>query len=61
MIHYIDYDLDNHTMSFIIPVEDPTGTLSHGDTLPAETMVAGPIIPGAYNPSVGIDEIPQQT
>ena len=61
MIHYIDFDLDNHTMSFIIPVEDPTGTLSHGDTLPAETMVAGEIVPGAYDPTVGIDEIPEQT
>ena len=60
MIHYIDYDLDNHTMIFTIPVEDSSGTLSHGDTLPAETMVAGEIVPGAYDPTVGIDEIDKQ-
>ena len=60
MIHYIDYDLDNHTMIFTIPVEDSSGTLSHGDTLPAETIVAGEIVPGAYDPTVGIDEIDKQ-
>ena len=40
MIHYIDFDLTNHVMKFMIPVEDESGTLSHGDTLPAETIEA---------------------
>ena len=57
MIHYIDFDLTNHVMKFIIPVEDPTGTLSFGDTLPAETMEYGSIVPGKYDPNVGIEEI----
>ena len=57
MIHYIDFDLVNHVMKFIIPVEDATGTLSFGDTLPAETMEYGSIVPGKYDPNVGIEEI----
>ena len=57
MIHYIDFDLTNHVMKFIIPVEDASGTLSHGDTLPAETIEMGEIKPGVYDPNVGIDEV----
>ena len=57
MIHYIDFDLTNHVMKFMIPVEDESGTLSHGDTLPAETIEMGEIKPGVYDPSVGIDEV----
>ena len=57
MIHYIDFDLTNHVMKFMIPVEDPSGTLSHGDTLPAETIEMGEIKPGVYDPNVGIDEV----
>ena len=57
MIHYIDFDLVNHEMKFMIPVEDPQGTLSFGDTLPAETMEYGSIVPGKYDPNVGINEI----
>ena len=45
-------------MTFKIPVEDASGTLSHGDMLPAETMEYGEIVPGEYNPHVGIDEVP---
>ena len=57
MIHYIDFDLTNHVMKFMIPVEDESGTLSHGDTLPAETIEMGEIKPGVYDPGVGIDEV----
>ena len=57
MIHYIDFDLVNHEMKFIIPVEDATGPLTFGDTLPAETMEYGSIVPGKYDPNVGINEI----
>ena len=57
MVHYIDFDLTNHVMKFMIPVEDESGTLSHGDTLPAETIEMGEIKPGVYDPSVGIDEV----
>ena len=57
MVHYIDFDLTNHVMKFIIPVEDASGTLSHGDTLPAETIEMGEIKPGVYDPNVGIDEV----
>ena len=57
MIHYIDFDLTNHVMKFMIPVEDETGTLSFGDTLPAETIEMGDIKPGVYDPTVGIDEV----
>lgn len=57
MIHYIDFDLTNHVMKFMIPVEDESGTLSHGDTLPAETIEMGEIKPGVYDPNVGIDEV----
>ena len=38
MVHYIDFDLTNHVMKFIIPVEDASGTLSHGDTLPVKLL-----------------------
>lgn len=58
MIHYIDFNLTDHEMIFKIPVEDSSGTLSHGDTLPAETMEYGEIVPGEYDPNVGIDEVP---
>ena len=44
-------------MKFMIPVEDASGTLSHGDTLPAETIEMGEIKPGVYDPTVGIDEV----
>ena len=57
MVHYIDFDLTNHVMKFMIPVEDESGTLSHGDTLPAETIEMGEIKPGVYDPNVGIDEV----
>ena len=58
MIHYIDFNLTDHVMTFKIPVEDASGTLSHGDMLPAETMEYGEIVPGEHNPHVGIDEVP---
>ena len=35
MIHYIDFNLTDHVMTFRIPVEDEMGTLSHGDMLHA--------------------------
>ena len=57
MIHYIDFNLTDHVMTFRIPVEDEMGTLSHGDMLPAETMEYGAIVPGRYDPHVGIDEV----
>lgn len=57
MIHYLDSNLADHVMTLRIPIDDETGTLWHGDVLPAETMKYGAIIPARYDTHVGIDKV----
>ena len=54
MIHYIDYDTENHAVNVVIPYENPQSqTLTHLDDMPSETISYSGI---DSNPSTGIVE-----
>ena len=56
MMHYIDFDEENHRMLFTIKYEDDAGTeQTHVDLMPAETIT---VTEGSiYDPNVGLTEI----
>ena len=56
LVHYLEFDTENHVLYIVIPVEDPDGELSHGDALPSETLTMDDTEDGAYDPSVKIEE-----
>ena len=56
LVHYLEFDTDNHVLYIVIPVEDPNGELSHGDALPSETLTMDEPEDGVYDPSIKIEE-----
>ena len=60
LVHYLEFDTDNHVLYIVIPVEDPNGELSHGDALPSETLTMNDTEDGVYDPSIKIEETEQK-
>ena len=59
LVHYLEFDLDNHILYIVIPVEvseTEEGEFSHGDALPSETLTMNEIEDGVYDPSIKIEE-----
>ena len=63
LVHYLEFDLDNHILYIVIPVEvseTEEGEFSHGDALPSETLTMNEIEDGVYDPSTKIEEIEEK-
>ena len=62
LVHYLYFDLENHIMGVVIPVEveDEEVEPSHGDALPSDTITMEEPQDGVYDPSLKVEEAPQK-
>ena len=60
LVHYLEFDTDNHVLYIVIPVESEEGELSHGDALPSETLTMDEPEDGVYDPSIRIEEVEEK-
>ena len=60
LVHYLEFDLENHILYIVIPVETDEGEPSHGDALPSETLTMDETEDGVYDPSIKIEEVEEK-
>ena len=55
LVHYLEFDTENHAVAIVVPYEDPEGDLGYGDLMPAETLyMEGE---SYYDPNTGINKV----